>query len=169
MNGRGLWMPRSGAGLAARVVTNLSFLLAFAAPAAAQESQSKYVTQAANRLTSLIDQANKDGFKLSNNKLSIGGGWLKQGSEWVALFPVVLEKGKAYRLLAAGDDDAMDVDLQIVDANGATLKEDTKNDPQAIVDFTPPTTQQYQVRVRVFASRENVPCVCLGIVLAKSE
>jgi hypothetical protein len=147
----------------------VALVLAVAGPAGAQEGQGKYVTQASNRLTGLIEQANKDGFKLSNNKLSIGGGWLKQGSEWVTLFPVILEKGKAYRFLAAGDDDAMDVDLQIIDANGAELKADTKSDPQAVVDFTPTSTQQCQVRVRVFASRENVPCVCLGLVLTKSE
>ncbi len=135
--------------------------------ASAQEKQGVYVAQASQRLIKLIDKANGDGYKLQDNKLSIGGGWMRQGNDWVKLYSIVLEKGTPYRFLAAGDADAQDVDLQVLDSNGKVVAEDTKNDPEAVVDFTPAASQQYQVRVRLYASRDNLPCVCLGIVMSK--
>src|SRR5438094_2133978 len=73
----------------------------------AQEGQGVYVTQAAARLTKLIDAGNKAGYGLQDNSFSIGGGWLKQdASNWVALYTVQLTAGKKYRFLAAGDSDA---------------------------------------------------------------
>lgn len=134
----------------------------------AQEKKGPYIAQASQRLIKLIDKANGDGYKLQDNKLSIGGGWMKQGNDnWVTLYSIVLEKGTAYRFLAAGDNDAQDVDIQVLDGNGKVVAVDVKNDPEAIVDFTPSASQQYQVRVRLYASRDNLPCVCLGIVMSK--
>ena len=133
----------------------------------AQEGQGKYVTEAAARLVKLIDKANGDGFKLHDNVFSIGGGWLKQSNNtWVALFTVELQANKQYRFLGAGDADAKDVDLD-VQLNGKTVAEDTGTDPAAVVNFTPGTTGRYLVRLRLFASDNNLPCVCLGIVMAK--
>jgi hypothetical protein len=147
---------------------SLGMLVLSAGKVSAQEKQGPYIAQASQRLIKLIDKANGEGYKLQDNKLSIGGGWMKQGNEnWVTLYTIGLEKGTAYRILAAGDGDAQDVDVQIVDANGKTVAADTKNDPDAVVDFTPTVSQQYQVRIRLYASRENLPCVCLGIVMSK--
>jgi hypothetical protein len=150
------------------VAVSLAALLAGSGSAFAQEKQGPFVAQASKRLTNLVSKANDEGYKLQDNKLSIGGGWIKQGNDnWVTLYSIVLEKGTAYRFLAAGDDDARDVDVQVVDGNGKVVASDTKNDPDAVVDFTPPASQQFQVRVRLYASRDNVPCVCLGIVMSK--
>ena len=46
---------------------------------------------------------------------------------------------------------------------------DTKTDPQAVVEYTPKETQKYLVRVRLYGSRENVPCVCLAVVLVQGK
>jgi hypothetical protein len=109
-----------------------------------------------------------DGFKLVVDRFSIGGGWLKQGaSNWVSLYTLNMAAGKTYRVIAAGDADAKDVDVEIQDASGKVLKADTGSDPEAIVNFAPSTTGKYLIRVRLYASRENVPCVCLAIVMAK--
>src|SRR3954469_6058549 len=90
-------------------------ILAAGSPAQAQQGQGKYVTEAAGRLAKNIGAANADGFKLSDNTFSIGGGWLKQGSNWVSLFTITMEQGKQYRVLASGDGDATDVDVDIQD------------------------------------------------------
>ena len=111
------------------------------AKVAAQEGQGKYITEATVRLIKLVDAGNKDGFLLKDNSFSIGGGWLKQSqNEWVALFTLDLTAGRTYRFLGAGDNDAKDVDLQIVDASGKQVAVDDAVKAEAIVNFTPETT-----------------------------
>ena len=78
------------------------------------------------------------------------------------LFTLTLQAGRKYRFLAAGDADAKDVDLDIQDLNGKTLKADVGTEPEAVVNFTPAVTAKYLVRVRLFDSDKNLPCVCTG-------
>ncbi len=135
--------------------------------ARAQEGQGIYVTQASARLTKLIDNGNKDSYSLQDNSFSIGGGWLKQStSNWVALYTVDLTAGKKYRFLAAGDNDAKDVDLEVQDAKGKVVAFDERTNPEAIVDFTPSASGRYLVRIRLYASVDDLPCVCLGIIMS---
>lgn len=150
----------------------LMALTAVAVPghdAAAQQGQGQgqYITEAAARLSKLIGKSNQDGYTLQDNNFSIGGGWLKQSqNDWVPLFTLNLQAGTKYRFLASGDADARDVDLQILDLNGKLQKEDVATAPDAVVDFTPTATQKYLVRVRLYDSDKNVPCVCLAVVMA---
>jgi hypothetical protein len=130
--------------------------------------QGVYVTQASARLTKLIDASNKQGYALQNNSFSIGGGWLKQSqTAWIPIYSIKLTAGKTYRFLAAGDNDARDVDLDIQDSTGKTLKADVDTAAEAVVEFTPTETAVYRVRLRLYASENNVDCVCLGIVMVK--
>src|SRR5262245_50727275 len=76
--------------------------------------QGKFVEQSTARLVPLIDKGNRDGYSLHDNTFSAGGGWLKQSTTWVDLYTVTLEKGRHYRFVAAGDNDARDVDLEVV-------------------------------------------------------
>lgn len=154
------------------LISASSWLLAILAVAVvhtrveAQEGQGKYITDASIRLTRLVAAANKDGYTLQDNSFSIGGGWLKQSKEkWIPLYSLKLEEGKKYRFIAAGDEDAKDVDLEIVDADGKRVALDDKTDPEAVVDFVPKASGTYQVRIRLYESMNNVPCVCLSVVL----
>jgi hypothetical protein len=144
------------------------FLLATLVPArpATAQGQGKYLSEASARLGKLIAKANQEGFIFTDNQFSIGGGWLKQGQEnWVPLYTLNLQGGKKYRFLAAGDYDAKDVDLQVQDLNGKTVAEDVGTEPEAVVNFTPPNTAKYLVRVRLYDSDQNLPCLCLAIVM----
>jgi hypothetical protein len=158
-------------GLALGVAGLLSALVGGDTATAQQQGgggQGQYVTEAAARLNKLIAQANRDGYKLSDNNFSIGGGWLKQSeNNWVPLFTVTLQQGRGYRLLAAGDADARDVDLQLVDENNKVVAEDAGTEPTAVLNIRPNQSQKYLVRVRLYASEKNLPCVCLGIVMDK--
>lgn len=146
------------------------FLVAGPQRVSAQEGQGKYITQASKRLTTLIDKANEKGYSLTDNNFSIGGGWLKQSTtKWVPLYTIKLTAGKKYRFIAAGDGDAKDVDLEVIDSDGRTKARDVKTDPEAIVDFTPTETGVYTVRIRLYASREDAPCVCLAVVMAMKK
>jgi hypothetical protein len=136
--------------------------------ASAQQGQGVYVTQASARLTKLINSANKAKYKLSDNSFSIGGGWLKQSkTAWVPLFTVELKAGREYRFLAAGDNDARDVDLDIRDPDGTTVAVDDKTDPEAVVNYRPTNSGIYTVRLRLYESQDNLPCVCLAIMMVK--
>jgi hypothetical protein len=133
----------------------------------AGEGQGPYLAQASTRLIQLVGRSNADGFKLQNNSFSIGGGWLIKNNTWVPLFTLSMEEGRDYRCLAAGDNDARDVDLQVVDPNGQVVAEDTGGDPEAVVNYRPKTSGKHLVRLRLYASEKNQPCVCLGLVMAK--
>jgi hypothetical protein len=134
---------------------------------AQQRGQGQYVTEAADRLSKQIEKANKDGYAFQDNNFSIGGGWLKQSTQnWVPLYTLNLKAGKKYRFIAAGDADAQDVDLEIKDGNGKTLKADVSTDPVAVVDYSPETTGKYLVRVRLYKSDGSAPCLCLAVVMS---
>jgi hypothetical protein len=155
-------------GAALICLASLLVVLAGVGRATAQEGQGKYITEATVSLIKLVNQANTAGYKLQDNSFSLGGGWLKQGTEsWVPLYTITLEKGKEYRFLAAGDHDAKDVDLQVLDAGGKVVAEDAGTEPQAVVNFRPEQTQKYSVRIRLYASVDNLPCMCLGVVTSK--
>jgi len=137
----------------------------------ARAQQGKYVEQASANLVKLINSANADGYRLRENSLSIGGGWLKQStSEWIKIFTVPLKPNTSFRVLAAGDSDAKDVDVEVLDANGKVMAKDGKSDPTAVADFTTGKKGgEYTVRIRLYASRSNVPCVCMAIVMTQGK
>jgi hypothetical protein len=152
--------------LAALVVGTL-IVTAPGNPASGQ-SQGDYVIQASNRLNKLITRANKEGYQLDENKFSIGGGWLTQGSDnWVSLFTITVKAGARYRFLASGDNDARDVDLQLQDLQGKEIAKDEREEPDAVVDYRPTVGQKVLVRVRLYASEKNVPCMCLASVMVQ--
>jgi hypothetical protein len=142
-------------------------LLAAVGGAEAQDGQGKYITQAADRLATLVSLANKDGYQLQPDDFSVGGGWLKQSKDWVGLFSVELKGKQPYRFLAAGDDDAKDVDLRILDPDGKEVAIDAAVGKAAVVNFTPPIARRYRIQVRVYESNEGAPCACLAIIMNK--
>ena len=133
----------------------------------ADAQQGAYVTQASTRLAGLIDKGNKAGYRLSNNKFSLGGGWLKQGPAWVSLYTLTLDAGKDYRFLAAGDDDATDVDLQVLDPAMNVVAKDIARAKTAVVDYRPAKTLKYLVQVRVFESVGNRDSMTIATVMVK--
>jgi hypothetical protein len=162
------WQTRSSRLVLVVLGASLVAVLAATNTAAAQESDSKRLIQASGRLHKLIEKANADGYKLHHHKFSIGGGLLKQGEDaWVTVLKVKLEAGKQYRIVAAGDHRAKDVDLHVLNSKGQVVASDELVDPTAVVDFTPSDSQEFTLRVRVFASENNEACVCLAVVLAK--
>jgi hypothetical protein len=149
----------------------LAGIIALLGAGSVTAQQGQYVTQAAKRLSELIDRGNGAGYKLTTNKFSMGGGWLAQSKDWTSLFTLTLEAGKQYRLLAAGDNDAMDVDLQLLDPAMNVVARDVKFDPTAEVDYTPAKTLKYTMQVRVFKSRMGakgqVPSFTIATVMSK--
>ena len=130
--------------------------------AAAQQGQGDSAAQAAARLVQLINRANQDGYRLAENAFSFGGGLLRPGeTKWVAVGKITLKAGERYRFLAAGDGNAVDVDLQLRNADGWLVAADMGASPEAVVDFVPRMTAAYLVRLRLRAARGDAPGVCL--------
>jgi hypothetical protein len=147
---------------------SLAIVLLGSGTASAQQGQGKYVAEASARLIKLINSANGDGYILQDNSFSIGGGWLKQGRDlWVPLYTVQLQAGREYRFLASGDADARDVDLQIVGPGGNVVASDVDTAADAIVNFRPNASGRYEVRIRLYDSDNNLPCVCMGIMMIR--
>lgn len=131
-------------------------------------AQGKYIIEATARLTKHVNIANQAGYNLDVNTFSIGGGWLKQSAtQWIPLYTLQLNGGKRYRFIAAGDADARDVDIEVLDANNNVVASDTSTNPEAIVDFSPRDNGRFTVRIRLYASDRNVDCMCVAVVMAK--
>src|ERR1043165_8607641 len=143
--GRGLRTSFKLGTLLATVLTLLS-----ADRASAQDGPGKYITEASARLIKLVNNAHANGYRLQNNSFSLGGGWLTQGqNNWVALYTITLDAGKEYRFMAAGDYDAKDVDLQVLDPSNNVVAQDVGVEPEAIVNYRANTTGRYLVRIRL--------------------
>jgi hypothetical protein len=153
------------------LATALALILSENRACAQNLRQGIYVTQAAANLRELVDKANKDGYALGHsddNPFSIGGGWLKQSqSDWIPMYSVNLEAGVSYRFLAAGDKDARDVDLEVLDSEGKVVARDELEDPTAVVNYKAEKDGKYLVRIRLYASRDDLPCVCLSAMMVK--
>jgi hypothetical protein len=74
-----------------------------------------------------------------------------------------MEAGRRYAFLGGGDDGATDVDLAVVDAAGQTLARDQLSDAKPVVDFTPPQTGVYVVRLSL--TKASRPSFCAMAVL----
>jgi hypothetical protein len=128
--------------------------------------QGKYLIQASKRLATLVAEGNADGFSLAKNKFSIGGAWLKQSkTDWVSLFTINLQAGKTYRFLAAGDDDAQDVDVRVKDPDKNIVGSDTSTKETAKVDIKIKTSGRYLVEVRLYKSMNNRDSLTLATVM----
>jgi hypothetical protein len=149
------------------VLASAAGLLAAVGPVAAQPGPDRRFTEAAARLAKLVHQADQQGFKYLDEGVSLGGALLKPGKEYVNLFTVQLEAGERYLVLAVGNGDATDVDVQLVDEKGKTVSSVNLLPSHDEILLTPKKSQKYQVRVRLYHSHQEAACVCLAAVLVK--
>lgn len=73
------------------------------------------------------------------------------------LVPVMLERGRNYRVYAACDADCSDLDMEIYGADGAFVEKDIALDATPFVQITPRTSGRHYVRVWL-AACESEPC-----------
>lgn len=65
---------------------------------------------------------------------------------------------QTYIITADGSDEALDVDLEIVNSSGRVLVKDTSLSKNAQVEFRPPYTGQYTVRLKLASSAGQAMC-----------
>ena len=119
----------------------------------------KQATDAAFEKASLMTALSEFSF---GDKLFLAGALLEMG-ETIAL-DVELSKGKAYTFIGGGDEDVLDLDLYIVDANGEVAASDTEDDGTPIPDFVPEESGIYSVRMQLVAGEQSTSFVSLAIL-----
>jgi hypothetical protein len=112
-----------------------------------------YIIQAVDRAVTageLVENNSSWGYK---DGACFLGGLITDGGTLSISVP--FEAGRTYLLIAAGDDDAVDVDLKVVGRSGWTIAEDRDNSAAAVVEFRPSASGTADVEVTLYRSREN--------------
>jgi hypothetical protein len=116
----------------------------------------------------MVDASIRSGYRVNGNSFFMGGALLKQSQQnWVGLATVDLDPARSYVFLAAGDGDATDVDIQIVNSSGAVVAQDATANVEATVEYRPNVGGRYTIRMRLYASQGNAPCYCIAAMLGK--
>ena len=68
-------------------------------------------------------------------------------------YPIQLEGGKCYAILAVGDNGVRDLDLTLLDARDQTIDRDVETDARPVVRVCAPSTGQYKMQVRMFSGQ----------------
>lgn len=91
---------------------------------------------------------------------SIGGQVLSQGEH--AEFTRRFQRGHTYFIQVAGDKNARDIDLQILDSEGRPLTQDIGSEKEAQVRFTPRKSGDYTIRLRL--AKADARALCYFVV-----
>lgn len=74
-----------------------------------------------------------------------------------------LTKGQKYGFVAVGDDNANDIDLQLLDRNGKVLAEDNDADESAVINFSPRQSGIYYLRVIMYGCQAEECKYAVGV------
>jgi hypothetical protein len=143
----------------------------FIASASAQRTIATYSKEAMDNLTRLLDKGAKEGYTFQLNTTLIFGSVLPQGNKtdkepWIAALIITkADPNKTYRVISAGDNDADDLDLRVLDPAGKIVAQDTTTNRDGEVTFRPDREQNYTIELRLYQSKNR--CVCIGAILTK--
>lgn len=127
------------------------------------QTSANFLQQAFVRVTDSAAGAAKLGNFGYQEGISVLGAWVKHRDS--CDFSIPLSKGVNYLFVAGGDNDAQDLDLDILDGAGNKLAGENRVAPETMVTFAPPADGFYVMRLTLQRSRKNFPCVCVACVL----
>ncbi len=81
-------------------------------------------------------------------QISLVGTYMHQGDSYPMLKN--LERNGNYVIIAAGDEDATDVDVRVLDPNGRVVQEDRLVDSIAVIEFNVRRAGQYRIEVDLY-------------------
>ena len=155
----------AGGRLVPLVLVNLLFA-GITAPVHAQgKTTGQFMNEAVIRVTNVANGVKFINYGY-NEGISILGGWVDEKAS--LNFTTPLQAGKEYLFLAGGDNDAQDVDLEILDSRNNVVAADVRVAPDAVVAFNPKVGGTYTLRMTLFKSNNRVPCVCVTTILRKN-
>ncbi len=126
----------------------LSQLLASSAHA--QWAEDQYVEQSLTGCFDLADWFVENGDHGYAPGVSLVGSFMNPGERFS--FELQLTDSTRYVIIAAGDEDANDVDLRIMDNKGRVITEDTSTDPDAIIEFRSGRGGTHTVEVELYSA-----------------
>ncbi len=121
------------------------------------------MAKSADNLIALKD--NIQNYYFRNGIVSFLAGFIRKGDMTTFICP--LYAGVEYALLAAGDDNATDIDIIITDETGSIVINDVSAAKNAIVFFKPTKTANYNIKVKLHGAI-TPGCFCNLLVLTKS-
>lgn len=80
------------------------------------------------------------------------GGWINDSG--FCTWEMKLTAGVSYQFWGGGDEDAVDLDLFVLDKSGNVMAKDKDADNSPLVSFTPTTTATYQIKLSLFNCAE---------------
>ncbi len=103
--------------------------------------------------------------------ISILGAWIKHRDS--CDFVIHLTRGVKYLFVAGGDKDALDLNVEIIEESGKVVAKDEREAPDVMVNFSPPASDWYTMRLSLAKSKMNsanvqVPCICVVCVLREN-
>src|SRR5712671_5796219 len=125
-----------------------------------------YWTQAFIRVTDSAAGAAKLGNFGYQEGISILGAWVDKGED--CKFSIYFAKDGNYMIVAGGDNDAQDINVEIQNQAGRTIASEDREAPDAMVTFTPSESDYYTLRLSLAKSRQNLPCLCVMCVLRQN-
>jgi hypothetical protein len=125
-----------------------------------------YVGQAFIRVTASASDNAKLGNFGYDDGICILGAWVDCRDD--VQFWLSLRKDDNYMLVAGGDNDCQDVQIDVLDENGKQVAGEKRVAPDASVTFAPPADGWYLMKLSLMRSRNNLPCVCVACILKEN-
>jgi hypothetical protein len=110
-----------------------------------------YMTQALGKImASARNVTQKSRFGLDDGGTCFMGALLKVGKQVETTIP--LKAGTEYAFIGGGDDDAIDLDLYLVNPEGKIVERDIDEDATPVVTFKAPADGKYRVLLKLIAA-----------------
>lgn len=129
-------------------------------------TSANYLTQAFIRVTDSAAGAAKLGNFGYQEGISILGAWVNAGDD--CKFSIYFAKDVNYMIVAGGDNDAQNVNVEIINEAGRVVATEDREAPDAMVTFLPTEGAYYTLRLILAKAQKNVPCVCVVCVLREN-
>lgn len=141
--------------------------LGMASSACAQgQTSATYLKQAFIRVTDSASGAAKLGNFGYDDGISILGAWVDSRDS--VNYYVPLTKGVNYMIVAGGDNDSQNVNLEIQDADSKVVASENRVAADAMLNFAAPSTGWFTLKLTLAKARDNLPCVCVACVLKEN-
>lgn len=121
-----------------------------------------YMQQATNNIFEKASLMTALGGYTWNEELMLAAAIVEVGSTIALDFE--LEAGVSYNFLGGGDEDAMDIDLYILDQAGELVAADVEDDNSPITDFVAPYSGRYSLRLQLISGEAMTSFLAVGFM-----
>ncbi len=121
-----------------------------------------YMQQATNNVFEKASLMTALGGYAWNEELMLAAAIVEVGSTIALDFE--LQAGVSYSFLGGGDEDAMDIDLYVLDQSGKLVAADVEDDNSPIADFVAPYSGRYSLRLQLISGEAMTSFLAVGFM-----